>query len=183
MRGLDTESRLIKKAKRADKEAADELISLYYREIYSYVYRQTGIKEEAMDLTQEIFIHMLQSLLSFDDKKASFRTWLMHIATYKVIDYYRSKHYRQNKGTVSLEDSLADQFRLEQELEKREELRGILDSISRLDDSSQQILRMKLFAGQTFLQISSFLSLPESTVKTRYYSLLQKIKKEVAQKE
>ena len=42
--------------KKQDKEAANTLISYYYKEIYAYVYRQTGNEELAKDLTQDIFI-------------------------------------------------------------------------------------------------------------------------------
>ena len=42
--------------KRGSKRDADKLIHAYYDEIYRYAWRQTGNKETAMDLTQEIFI-------------------------------------------------------------------------------------------------------------------------------
>ena len=51
------EQKLIKRIKKKqDKEAANALISYYYKEVYAYVYRQTGNEELAKDLTQDIFI-------------------------------------------------------------------------------------------------------------------------------
>lgn len=53
---MQTEQKLIKRIKKKqDKEAANTLISYYYKEIYAYVYRQTGNEELAKDLTQDIF--------------------------------------------------------------------------------------------------------------------------------
>ena len=50
------ERKLIRNIKyRQDREAANELISHYYQEIFAYAFRQTGDQELAMDLTQEIF--------------------------------------------------------------------------------------------------------------------------------
>lgn len=58
---MQTEQKLIKRIKKKqDKEAANTLISYYYKEIYAYVYRQTGNEELAKDLTQDIFIQILQ---------------------------------------------------------------------------------------------------------------------------
>ena len=55
------EQKLIKRIKKKqDKEAANALILYYYKEIYAYVYRQTGNEELAKDLTQDIFIQILQ---------------------------------------------------------------------------------------------------------------------------
>lgn len=56
--------------------AADELIRSYYDEIYRFVYRQVGSKDDAMDLTQSIFIAMLRALPGYREERASFRTWL-----------------------------------------------------------------------------------------------------------
>ena len=46
-----TDDRLIRKIKRADRQAADQLISRYYDEIYVFVYRQIFDKQNAMDVT------------------------------------------------------------------------------------------------------------------------------------
>nr|WP_307905889.1 RNA polymerase sigma factor [Clostridium botulinum] len=95
---MNNETKLIKQIKtKGNRKAANELITRYYKEIYAYVYKQTMDKEMSMDLTQEIFINMLKSINTYDDKKASFRTWLYKISTYKIIDYYRSKHYKYKK--------------------------------------------------------------------------------------
>jgi len=71
--------------RRNSREAAEQLIQSYYAEIYRFVYRQIGSKEDAMDLPQSIFIAVLHSLPSYRAERASFRTWLYRIAANKVI--------------------------------------------------------------------------------------------------
>ena len=71
---------------RRSRQAAERLVERYYNEIYVFVYRQTGHKEDAMDLTQSIFLAILRALSTYDPKKAAFRTWLYRIAANKVID-------------------------------------------------------------------------------------------------
>ncbi|MFR1393145.1 RNA polymerase sigma factor [Flavonifractor plautii] len=71
--------------RRNSREAAEQLIQSYYAEIYRFVYRQIGSKEDAMDLPQSIFIAVLHSLPSYQAERASFRTWLYRIAANKVI--------------------------------------------------------------------------------------------------
>ena len=62
--------------RRNSREAAEQLIQTYYDEIYRFVYRQTGSKEDAMDLTQSVFIAVLRALPGYRAERASFRTWL-----------------------------------------------------------------------------------------------------------
>ena len=72
--------------RRGSRTAADQLIRAHYDEIYRFVYRQTGHKEDAMDLTQAIFLAMLRALPTYRSERGAFRTWLFRIAANKVID-------------------------------------------------------------------------------------------------
>ena len=144
----------------------------------SYVYKQTLDKEISMDLTQEIFINMLKSINTYDDKKSSFRTWLYRISTYKIIDYFRSKNYKYKKLSVNIDDTdIYDDGDILVSLEYKEDVKKIINIVDNFDEILQQIFRLKLFAEYTFLEISKILEMPESTVKTKYYSIIRKIKK------
>lgn len=171
---------LIRRLRRhQDRSAADELIRAYYREIYVYVFRQFGEKERAMDVTQEIFLSMLQSIRNYDSKKAGFRTWLYQIATHKVVDHYRSKGYRQDTGWVSLEDvQLEQEWNVEQYVERREMAVQIFAYLREQDITLEKIFRLKFYAEYTFEEIGELLDLPASTVKTRYYAAGRAIRKE-----
>jgi len=175
---MDRDKKLIKRIKKnSDKTAASELVAIYYQEIYSYVYKQIMNKELSMDLTQEIFISILKSIYSFDERKASFRTWIYKIATYRLIDYYRSKDYKYNSRIVSIDDvELYHNEDIEIAVENKEDVEKIISIVDSLDVSLQQIFRLKVFTDYTFLEISNILGIPESTVKTRYYSTLKKIR-------
>ena len=59
---MEQESKWIRDIlRRGSREAANQLIQAHYDEIYRFVYRQTGHKEDAMDLTQSIFIAVLRA--------------------------------------------------------------------------------------------------------------------------
>ena len=101
---MEEEIRLIRKIQRTgDRAAADRLIRKYFDEIYAYVYKQTSDKHTAMNVTQNIFMAVLQSMGNYDAKKASFRTWLYRIATNKTIDYYRSRA-AENSRVLRMEE-------------------------------------------------------------------------------
>lgn len=177
---MDKDLKLIKRIKkRNSKSSANELISKYYKEIYVYVYRQTSDKEISMDLTQEIFISMLRSLNNFDENKASFRTWIYRVATNKVVDYFRSKSYKYIAVTESIEDiEVKDISDFTVRLEQKEDVEKIQGIVNNLSSDNQEIFRLKLFLESTFLEISEILKIPESTVKTKYYSIIKRVRKE-----
>lgn len=188
---MRTEQRLIKRIKKKqDKEAANALISYYYKEVYAYVYRQTGNEELAKDLTQDIFIQVLQKIAVFDPKKASFRTWMYKIASNKICDHYRSKTHRLSlkEEQIDMTDenlelhnrvlgsAISDLSELIVNAELIEEIMGI---VSLYKQEWQEIFYMKCFEEKTFQEISQQLNISENTVKSRFYKIIRQIKNEV----
>lgn len=177
---FDLESRLIKRTQKGNKESANELIERYYKEIYAYIYKQVNAKELAMDLTQEVFISMLKTIINFNKSKSSFRTWLYRISTYKVIDYYRSRKYVQSTLNVNIDDfHIEDESNFQYEVELKETMSDIKNIIARLDVSAQEIFRLRFYNDYTFSEVSKVLNLNESTIKTKYYSMIKKIRREI----
>ncbi|WP_317312127.1 RNA polymerase sigma factor [Clostridium thermobutyricum] len=168
---------------KSDKESANKLIKLYYKSIYVYVYKQVSCEELSKDLTQEIFISMLRSIRNFDSSKSSFKTWLYKISSNKIIDYYRSKEYKHTIKITDIEEfEFRDSINIEKEIIQKENLNEILNVVNGFESNIQQIFRLKVFGEMTFKEISELISLSESTVKTKYYSSIKKLKKEVGDK-
>lgn len=195
---MQSDNQLIRKIKRKqNKEAADVLIDRYYKEIYAFAYKQLGNRELAMDLTQEIFILILQGIGSFDEKKANFRTWAYRIASNKITDYYRSSAHKLSTMEQSLyapedspgediEESISQEMShsLVQDLSERiiqkELIQQIMAVVVTYELEWILIFQKKCFEEMTFTEIAEDLQVSVNTVKTRFYSMLKKIKQEVA---
>ncbi len=94
------EGDLVKRARRGDLAAYDELVQRYQQRIYATVYHMTANHEDANDLAQESFIKAFQALKSFRGG-SSFYTWLYRIAVNKTINFLKQ---RKNKHHFSLND-------------------------------------------------------------------------------
>jgi RNA polymerase sigma-70 factor (ECF subfamily) len=176
---LPIEPRLIRSVqKKADKAAADALIRMYYDEIVAYAYKQTSDRQTALDLTQEIFISMLQAIARFNGKRASFRTWLYKIATNKIIDYHRS-HSKIRSKILNLDDvDIPDERDFARQLANEDLASRIKAHVGTFDADTQRIFRLKNFGEYTFAEIADMTETPEATVKTKYYRLLKNLRKE-----
>ena len=173
---MDQEDKWIRDLQRnGSREAAERLVERYYNEIYVFAYRQTGQKEEAMDLTQSIFLAVLRAVPTYDRRKAAFRTWLYRIAANKTIDARR----RYRPAVVPLEAvELPAQEDFIARIHDRELLERIERYVSGLDASSQSVFRLRLYGEQSFREIAAALGQSETAVKSQYYRLLERIRKE-----
>lgn len=177
---MEQDLRWIKQIRKNNQEAANQLISNYYKEIFVFVQKQTLDSELSLDLTQEIFISVLKSLDRFDHKKASFRTWLYRIAANRIVDYFRSRQYQALQIEIPIEDR---EFNHPEDmviiLEYKEDLMKITALINQMSVDYQQILRLKLFGDYTLQETADMLQVPLSTVKTKYYKAIRLIKQEM----
>ena len=84
------ESELIKKAKKGDIAAFEELVRLHEKKVYTIAYKYMGNYEDAGDITQETFIKAYQVIETFRGE-ASFGTWVYRIAANKALDELRKR--------------------------------------------------------------------------------------------
>jgi len=163
--------------KNPDKKAANALVKVYYREMLGYVFNRSTDKDVAMDITQEIFVSMLQSIKNFDESRSTFRTWLYTIASRRLADYYRSSAYTKSLQETS-DLTLLDREKFEPSIEKSVEINEIKAFVDTLDHDRREIFRLKVFEDCTFSKIAEITGLPESTVKTSFYATQKLIRKE-----
>lgn len=180
-RVFDVEKRWIRRIqKEGHEESANKLIQKYYKEIFAFAYKRVFDQQLAMDLTQEIFIRTLQAIPHFDEKKATFRTWLYQIAHNHCTDYFRSKAFQTSKQT-----DVVEQIELDGEDEvvslvlHNQQLAEIHKALQAFDEQERQIILGKVLDDFTFIQLAEKLQIPLSTVKTKYYKAIKQLKREL----
>lgn len=90
---------LVLKAQQGDFHAFDVLVERYHDRIYGLTYNMTSNREDAEDLTQDVFVKAFQALPRFKGK-SSFYTWIYRIAVNKTINYRKK---RNRKRAMSLD--------------------------------------------------------------------------------
>lgn len=87
----DDDSVLVQDAQ-TESEAFGQLYDRYLIRVYGYLRKHTESDEDAADLTQQVFLQALNGLQGYDERKASFATWLFKIARNVSTDAYRRRH-------------------------------------------------------------------------------------------
>jgi RNA polymerase sigma-70 factor (ECF subfamily) len=106
----DADAALLRAAREGDANAYGRLIQCYQDRIYSLVLSYVSDREDALDLTQEIFVKAYRGLAGFRSD-SGFYTWLYRIAVRHCIDFRRR---RQRQGeTVRLDGELLGEIGLE----------------------------------------------------------------------
>ena len=200
-----TERRLIRAIVRhGSRTAADQLVRMYFDDVLAFVWRVTGDREHALDMTQETMIAALRSLSGYAPDKASLRTWLYAIASHKVIDARRANRVTVTplpmdetlNGTGTIRKTRIDgnpsgaatvagggpnRTRDPADIQADAGLHARIDAfVGRFDAGTQEIYHLDTAAGLPFPQIAAARGERTEAVKARYYRLIQAIGKEFA---
>jgi RNA polymerase sigma-70 factor (ECF subfamily) len=169
---------LLQKAKTGDAGAFGQIYDLYFQKIYRFIYYRVGHKEQAEDLTEDVFLKVYAKLSSKGDD-GSFEGWLYKIARNTVIDFYRAK-----KTTVSLEE-VENTLEYEQNLidivNSDQQQRLIIKCLKQLSPDQQMVIKMKFFEQLDTPEIALLLDKSEGAIRViqhRALARLQEILKE-----
>ena len=132
--------------------------------IYSFAFYSLRAKEDAEDVTQEVFIKLWQHWQKVDHAKLG--GWLMRVAHNAVIDHVRKQrpaqanlnHYVDVDEQVGAEN---EEVQLDQQAFKEQ----LLQAIKTLDDPFRSIIIMRDVQGMTYAEIQQTLQVSESQVK------------------
>ena len=181
---MQDEQASIQLAKEGDEQAFEALVTAYERKVYNYALRSTGNEQDAMDITQEVFLRVFRSLSGFKEE-SSFSTWLYRITFNICIDFSR-KNAKRNENSLSLDGEAADGKELELPDERhapetaydRKELREeIAGAILRLSEQHREVLVMREISGLSYAEIAEVLELEEGTVKSRIARARENLRK------
>ncbi|HEB12931.1 MAG TPA: sigma-70 family RNA polymerase sigma factor [Actinobacteria bacterium] len=146
-----------------DKSAFSELVKRHKNLIYNLAFRLVGIAEEAEDLTQEIFIRLLDKV-SMWRGEAKFSTWLYRLAINHCRDHLRRRHLE----TSEINESLCDPHPgPAQETETREVRCLIENALMELPIDFRAVVYLRDIGSFSYGEIASILEIELGTVKSR----------------
>lgn len=159
----------------AGREASfEELVRRYQRPIASYVYRMVGDYDAALDLTQEVFIKVYNSLARYRSE-FKFSTWIYKIAHNAAIDHLRRYSVREQVMTVESDGTrpeiAIESRRLTPEQEsEREERRSEIESVVQiLPAAYRELIVLRHSHDLSYDEIAEVTGLPLGTVKNRLF--------------
>lgn len=168
---MQEDAQIIQQILQGNQAAIDELVHLYYDEIFRYIVRMGCLNEEAMDLTQEVFIIMMKSINTYEEQ-GHFRAWLYKIAHSQTMNVFKKKkqesaYFNAKEKNVVIEDfseMLVNQAFVEELLKQ-------------LPSKQRDVVVLKYYHGFKSKEIAKITGSTLPAVKSRLFQAIQKLKK------
>ncbi len=156
-----------------------QAITQHRQRVFSFAHYSLRAKEDAEDITQEVFIKLWQHWQKIDHSKLG--AWLMRVAHNAVID-----HVRKQKSVASQTDDYAEpeeqaaEVLTEQQVDEGRFKEELMASIKLLDDPFRSIIIMRDIQGMSYSDIQHTLDMSESQVKVYLHRGRRKLRENPA---
>ncbi|TSC91732.1 MAG: RNA polymerase sigma-70 factor, ECF subfamily [Parcubacteria group bacterium Licking1014_17] len=167
------ESQIVRRCKEGQSEEFGKLYDAYFGKIYRFIYYRVGQKETAEDLTSRTFMKALEKLMSFDESRGSFSSWIYRIARNTVIDYYRTK-----KDDVEIYDfwDLASGEDMNRDLDVRMKLDEVKKYLKELNEEQKEIIILRIWDGLLYKEITEIVGKSETNCKMIFSRAINKLR-------
>lgn len=171
---------LVERCRQGETAAFDELISLHQDRVLNIAFRLMGNYEEALDLTQEVFLNCFRKIGTFKGDSA-LSTWLYRIAVNTAKNRWK---YQQSRGfhkTSSLDAPMEaeDEERLKQYPDShptprkvatdRQAMAFLEAHLAVLNEEHREVLVMRYVEELSYEEIADILRVSLGTVKSRIH--------------
>jgi RNA polymerase sigma-70 factor (ECF subfamily) len=127
-----------------DPDAFTELYDLYVKRIYRFVYFKVSGKEEAEDITSEVFLKAWNYIINNKEKEIkSFSGLLYRLARNAIIDMYRRRSTQPQTTVIPEEFELSDGGKWYADLSRNADAGHVIAGLKKLKQEYQEVLTLK----------------------------------------
>ena len=161
----------IERFKTGDRNAFNEIVRAHQRDIYNLAYRLTGNREEAKDLTQDVFLRAYRALHNFRGD-SSIKTWLFRI----TINQGNSWRRKLFKRPLPLDD--AEQVAFHQNDDPGLAL-AVKRAVAALPYKQRSVFVMHHYQGLKHEEIAQITDRTVGSVKANYFHAAEKLREQL----
>ncbi|MBN1821821.1 MAG: sigma-70 family RNA polymerase sigma factor [Prolixibacteraceae bacterium] len=159
---------LIKKAVSGDREALTRLVDAYKDIAFNLAFSIVGDKEDALDVTQESFLKVLENIAGFRNE-AKFTTWLYRIVYNEAVQFNRKNKRELFTGFESIKDYV------ENSNEEAKDYFFLHHAISKLEKNEQNIIILFYLAEKPVKEIKQITGKSVSNIKVILHRARKKL--------
>ena len=181
----DQLEKVIRDCQNGKSDAFAGLLNQFGTKLFRFFLRNTGSREDAQDLLQEVFIKLLENIKGYRHK-GRFESWLFIVAANLLRDHYRKRNRRIKTHTLESDydpegrkqsEPVAPNPLPQQELEKHEQLDRLQQALMILTPLDREIVMLRHYGGLTFQELAEHFKIPLGTALAKVHRSLKKLRK------
>lgn len=166
----NTDNDLVRACLNGNSAAYEGLIDKYQKAIFNTALRLVNDRDEAKDITQEVFIRAYENLRKFKPE-FKFFSWIYKMTLNQSINVINRRKHKTTLGT----DLISPDKDPETRLNGKRLIKKVQDAIAELSIDLRMVIILRHFADLSYRELSFVLDIPEKTVKSRLFTARQRL--------
>jgi RNA polymerase sigma-70 factor (ECF subfamily) len=167
---LIIDEEVLERARQFDKTALSLLVEKAYPFIFRYFSYRLVTREDAEDLTSEVFVRVVNSIKG---QKGYFAAWLFRIAKNLLVDYYRKKAKSRETSLEETEEPVANSGESQEDALQLGDIRKMLD---KLTDDQKEVIILRFLEGNTNEETARIMNKPVGAIKALQFRALSALR-------
>jgi len=168
---------LLERIKKDDREAFQELVSLYQKRIFLLAFSFFRNREDAMDIVQETFMRLYQKIHTFREGQ-NFQSWIFQVAKNLCIDHYRKnrskrKEWASDQNIEEMNFSSQDRDDSHQAVDLKMIFSRCLEKLA---EKQRTVFVLKHYNQLKYREIAQVLNISPGTVKSLHFKAVQNLR-------
>ena len=159
-----SERDLVVACQAGDDAALSAFYDRFFSPIYRFVLASTGSREDAEDVTADVFLKAFRGIAAYRDQSKPVAAWLFRIARNEVADHYRRNSRRP--ATLSIDLQQEEPLGRYDPVETAGLLLDLARALAGLPRDQRQAVLLRLAGGLSTRQTAEVMRKPEGTVRS-----------------
>lgn len=172
---VDGERAIVDAARAGDELALAELYKVYFPRVYRYILARMGNPYDSEDLTEEVFMRVLDAIERFQWRDAPFSAWLFRIAHNAVISQRRKEGARGRSSPLSEALPVGSQGP-EEMVANRLVLGEVMKAAATLPEAQRRVISLRFGAGLSVAETARAMGKGEGNVKVIQHKAIAKLR-------
>jgi RNA polymerase sigma-70 factor, ECF subfamily len=169
---------LVQRAQEGDRDAFGRLVEQFQPTVQAIALRRLGNASEAMELTQEVFLHILRRIHQLREPER-FAGWLRQVAVRMAINRATRRVAPSTVDTGVLEGASERALQPVDELITRERAERLWAALRRLKTLDRESLVAFYIRGLSLVEMAGELDVPLGTIKRRLHTARKRLRLEL----
>ena len=169
--------RLVEDARAGDPRAFGRLFDHYHGSVYRYIVSRVHRPSDAEDLTQIVFVKVLEALPRYESRGIPFGGWLFRLARNAVIDHVRTHRDHAELDVVVLRSG--DGAGPDEIVAVRQALDEVAVALSSLTDEQRDAIALRFFAGLSAREAAAVMGKQEGTVRGLQFRAIATLRRQL----
>lgn len=165
------DAELVRRCQARDRSATQELYRRYRESVYRVAWKIVLDREDALDVTQDVFVRVLRSIDNFR-LQSRVSTWITRITVNASIDLLRRR-----RRAVALRQAIAEVPQYERDLDDDLAQAQVRAAIEKLSEEHRTCLVLREMEGRSYEEIAESLGCSIGTVRSRIHRARAKVRR------